>query len=468
MWTYFIVFTIIIVFLIWFLQIFFLNNYYEKMKISETERITVELTTAYQNKSKDEFLNLVSNIDASDDIFIKIISDNKLMFSTANELQAYKGELDTAKEKLESKQKSASSISLVLTSDKTSRETWAYAGYLDVAQTTTMYVLSPLYPVNSTIKILNHQLLYVLIILLLLAFMLSFFLSGRLSRPIRQITTQAKKLANGEYGITFNTDSKYTEINDLVTTLNKTSYKLERSTILQKDLMANVSHDLRTPLTMVKSYAEMIRDLSGDIPEKRNKHLQVIIDESDRLNGLVNDVLTLSVIQSGSLTLDVQPFSLKEVVMQVVQPYNILQKNEGYKIQVNCRNDISVKGDPERIKQVVSNFLTNAIKYCGEDKEIYINIKHWGKKMHCEIVDHGVGIKPEELPYVWERYYKTSSNHVRKTAGTGLGLSIVKQILLAHNSRFGVESKVGRGTTFWFELSVYEKPIKRSKHQWLH
>ncbi|MEG2298630.1 MAG: hypothetical protein RSB75_03440, partial [Anaerovoracaceae bacterium] len=166
-----------------------MNNYYEKMKISETEKITAELTTTYQNKSREEFLYLVGKINEADDIFIKIISDNKLMFSTSNELQAYKGELDIAKEKLESTQKSASSISLVLTSDKTNRETWVYAGYLDVAQTTTMYVLSPLYPVNSTIKILNHQLLYVLIILLILAFMLSFFLSDRLSRPIRQITT---------------------------------------------------------------------------------------------------------------------------------------------------------------------------------------------------------------------------------------------------------------------------------------
>ena len=224
--------------------------------------------------------------------------------------------------------------------------------------------------------------------------------------------------------------------------------------MLQRDLIANVSHDLRTPLTMVKSYAEMIRDLSGDNPEKRNTHLQVIIDEADRLNTLVNDILTLSDVQAGTLELRIERFSIKDLVASVIQTYEVLKTNEGYKIQFNCRQDIDVVGDSARIKQVINNLLSNAIKYCGSDKKIFINVKKWGKRVHIEIVDHGQGIKPDELPYIWERYYKSSTHHVRATKGSGIGLSMVKGILTAHNARFGVESKVGRGTTFWFELEV--------------
>ena len=135
---------------------------------------------------------------------------------------------------------------------------------------------------------------------------------------------------------------------------------------------------------------------------------------------------------------------------------------EGYKIQLNCPPEQYVLGDEDKIKQVISNLLTNAVKYCGQDKSVFINVKHWGKIVHLEVIDHGMGIKPEELPYVWERYYKSSSHHVRTTSGSGLGLSIVKEILQLHKSKFGVESKVGKGTTFWFELEAAGKPSEES------
>ena len=154
---------------------------------------------------------------------------------------------------------------------------------------------------------------------------------------------------------------------------------MERSSNLQRDIVANVSHDLRTPLTMVKSYAEMIRDLSGDNPEKRNAHLQIIIDEADRLNSLVNDLMTLSDVQAGTLQLNIERFRIKGLFDSVLQPYGVLQQKEGYSIVFNCRQDVEVIGDSERIKQVVANLLSNAVKYCGDDKKIFINDKEMGQ-----------------------------------------------------------------------------------------
>ena len=425
------------------------------MKIYENEKVVKNIELEYQkNQSEEAFYSSMDKLISNDDLYIKIEHKDKAIYMSDVNIDFYNSELNKITDSLNALSASERSISKVLTDNETSQETWIYSSYMDAAHDTVLYVIAPLYPVASTVNILKSQLIYISFILLILTFVLVVYVSKKIANPITDITKDASKLGSGDYGITFKTDYSYSEINELADALNKTSYELERSSMLQRDLIANVSHDLRTPLTMVKSYAEMIRDLSGDNPEKRNMHLQVIIDEADRLNTLVNDILTLSDVQAGTLELHVEKFNIKDLAASVIQTYEVLKTNEGYKISFNCRQDIDVIGDSARIKQVINNLLSNAIKYCGSDKKIFINVKKWGKRAHIEIVDHGQGIKPDELPYIWERYYKSSTHHVRATKGSGIGLSMVKGILTAHNARFGVESKVGRGTTFWFELEV--------------
>ncbi len=243
------------------------------------------------------------------------------------------------------------------------------------------------------------------------------------------------------------------KINNLADTLTRASIELEKSDMLQKDLIANVSHDLRTPLTMIKSYAEMIRDLSGNNPKKREQHLKVIIDEADRLNMLVGDLLSLSRMQSGKMVLHPGNFNITQAARSILNTYKIMEDEEGYTFKLNCSANYIVNGDEEKIKQVISNLVTNAIKFAGEDKTIILSLKRRGKYVICRVEDHGVGIAPEELNHVWERYYRASSNMVRSSEGSGLGLSIVKEILTLHKSNFGVDSTVSKGTTFWFELN---------------
>jgi signal transduction histidine kinase len=134
--------------------------------------------------------------------------------------------------------------------------------------------------------------------------------------------------------------------------------------------------------------------------------------------------------------------------------YEILTEQEGYTFQFAAQKDCLVYGDEARIRQVIANLTGNAVKYCGEDKVIIVNVRRVGKRCRFEVTDHGPGIKADELPHVWDRYYKTSSHFARQTEGTGLGLSIVKEILTLHHANYGVESKVGKGSTFWFELEM--------------
>jgi len=459
-WMSFLLYAGIIMAVMWFLQVFFLNNYYEDMKIKETENTATQIASQYKSGDDQGFIKKVRELSNDDDMYIRVDENGVTVYPSDVSELPYTNYIATARTLL--LQSGYKSVSKSIKNKTTSRSTLIYATYLDKNQTTIMYMISPLYPVSSTKKIIRNQLVYIMIISLALAFILSFYISSKISRPITDITKSARKLADGQYGTTFHAEGQYTEIQNLADTLNKTSYELEKASLLQKDLMANVSHDLRTPLTMIKSYAEMIRDLSGDNPEKREKHLQVIIEESDRLNVLVTDVLELSRMQAGTSQIRIASFNIRDTLDQLVNPYHVLEMQEGYKIQLNCPPEQYVLGDEDKIKQVISNLLTNAVKYCGQDKSVFINVKHWGKIVHLEVIDHGMGIKPEELPYVWERYYKSSSHHVRTTSGSGLGLSIVKEILQLHKSKFGVESKVGKGTTFWFELEAAGKPSEES------
>lgn len=466
-WLYFILFAGFLMVLLWVLQVLFLNNFYDVMKDEQTQRVAKTIEIDYQKKSNARFLQSVENISNSNDMFIYVVSyDGKTMYfkpsGDATSAQYYADQLDTVNDAM--LKKNSDSAYLRIKSPDESKDVLAYGAILTAKGKSPMivYIFSPLWPLSSTIDILTNQLVYVTFISLLVACLISFYLSIRITRPIRTITRSAERLGRGEYGIIFR-GGHYTEINNLADTLTQASIELEKSDMLQKDLIANVSHDLRTPLTMIKSYAEMIRDLSGNNPEKRDQHLQVIIDETDRLNSLVGDLLSISRMQSGKMVLTRSNFSLTNAVESIVNTYKIMEMEEGYRFNFNCKVNFIVNGDEEKIKQVISNLFTNAIKFAGEDKTVNVTLKRRGKFVLCKIEDHGIGIDPEEQDHVWERYYRASSNMVRPAEGSGLGLSIVKEILTLHKTDFGVDSTVGKGTTFWFELP-YVKTGKTYKH----
>ena len=467
LWIYFAGLGLGIMVLIWFLQVFMLNNYYEQMKISEVDRIASTISKAYQNNDAN-LTSSIQQLSVSSDFYVMMETNGKvLLFVPESDsilpVYQYKDQLPKLKQMLASKSASedsgeGSSVSFKMDTGFEKYSTLAYASYLKntANDKVYLYIFSPLYPVSSTVDILRNQLFYVTIITIIAAFILAIYFANRISKPIKRITHTAKDMGSGNYNVKF-VGNSYSEINNLAATLNTAAYELGNADIRQKDLIANVSHDLKTPLTMIKSYAEMIRDLSGDNPEKRNAHLQVIIDESDRMSTLVSDMSTITAMQMKKIVLDKSEFDLSELSASILATYDIYQEQQGYDFVFTAPRDCIVCADRNRISQVVANLTSNAVKYCGEDKYIALTIRKVGKKYRLEVSDHGPGIKPEELPHVWDRYYKTSTNYVRETTGTGLGLSIVKEILTLHNAEYGVESKVGKGTTFWFELDVVKE-----------
>jgi len=195
----------------------------------------------------------------------------------------------------------------------------------------------------------------------------------------------------------------------------------------------------------------MIKEISGDDKEKREKHLQVIIDESDRLTGLVNDILAASKINSGLNQLNIKVFNLTELLYGIINRFNYLQETQGYTIMVDVDPNLYTSADEEKVNQVVYNLISNAVNYTGENKTVYISLKYIpeSNSIKFAVRDTGKGISEEELAHIWDRYYRSKDSHTRPVKGTGLGLNIVKSILKAHNFDFGVTSKEGEGSIFY-------------------
>lgn len=320
----------------------------------------------------------------------------------------------------------------------------------DKVDTVYLYVCKSLQLSESVVSQMTVRTLLMAIFVLILSFALSGALSGFLAKPITEMTEKAKLLARGDFSVDFQGKSYCSEMDMLAGTLNFARDEISKADQMQKELIANVSHDFKTPLTMIKAYASMIEEISGDNPEKRAKHTRVIIDEADRLASLVNDVLDLSKIRSGINSLRPEIFDLSEYTFEVLDKFGYLTETQGYKFKTDIEDALYTEADPLKIGQVLYNLIGNAVNYTGEDKCVTVALKRQSDGvLRFSVSDTGKGIKPEEISTIWDRYYRSADAHKRPVKGTGLGLSIVKTILEKHNFRFGVESVVGKGSTFY-------------------
>lgn len=315
--------------------------------------------------------------------------------------------------------------------------------------------------VHGTVKTLQIYLIIVGVIVLLGSLLVTYAFSQKLTRGLKSMSDTAVKLAEGDYTVKF-TNADYTEMAQLSDTLNYVRDEVKKSEDFRREILANVSHDLKTPLTMIKAYASMIKEISGDNKEKREKHLQVIIDEADRLTGLVNDVLSVSKLQSNIEEINFKVFNLTELVYGIINRFGYLQESQGYNLMVDIDKDLYTRADEEKISQVIYNLLGNAANYTGKDKTVYISLKADldGKRIKFSVRDTGKGISKEALPEIWDRYYRVKENHQRPVKGTGLGLNIVKVILQNHAFDFGVDSAIGEGSTFWVDFPAVPSEVE--------
>ena len=313
-----------------------------------------------------------------------------------------------------------------------------------------LIVESEITPVNSVVGTLRIQLIIMTAIILLFSIFIAVFLARMIARPISKTTEKAKSLAKQDYDLTFE-GGEYREITELNATLTYAAGELKKVDSLQKELISNISHDLRTPLTMITGYAEVMQDLPGEMTAE---NLQIIIDETNRLNSLVTDLLDISRLQSNTADINKAPFSLTKCIESIFARYTKLIENDGLNIVFDHDGEVFIMGDELRITQVLYNLINNAINYIGDDKTVIVRQTVQDDTVRIDVIDHGEGISEENLAYIWDRYYRVNEEHRRAKIGTGLGLSIVKNILIAHDAEYGVESTLGEGSDFWFSLPI--------------
>ena len=462
---YFVLFAVSLMAILWLLQIAFLNSYYE---VSMQKQVKFMVNALGKTYSQSEILDLDSlyaeiwELSFENDTYFYLETADGLLRITSS-IQAdgpgrmFVGgaaEMEKAKELVLAS--ADGTIHFYVEDQGRKSKTLVYASIAESSyrEDLFIYAFAPLYPVDTTVNILARQLLLVTVVSLTIAGILAFWLSTRLSKPLTNIKNKAELLAEGNYNVTFE-GGHYTEINDLANTLTYTAEELSKADNLQKDLLANVSHDLRTPLTMVKSYAELVRDISGNNEAKRNEHLGVIVEEADRLDALVGDILTLSKIQSGVDVMKKNPVDIQKLTEGVLSTYKVLEEQEGYTFEFNrIPGNVIVHGDERRLSQVLYNLISNSVQYSGQIKDIKVTIEAENGKMKLSVIDKGIGIPALELESIWNRYHRASKQNSRVlSGGSGLGLSITKEILQLHNAEFGVESEEGKGSVFWFMMN---------------
>ena len=442
-WLFLSAFSIFILCFLWFFQIVFLGSYYKSYKTSQLDKAATELRESPHLTTK-----IIEDIAKRRDICIEIYGNDTYVSTISN-----KGCMEFGNRNFKVKKDFINSGVLEqhynLINEQFQNETLIYALKLD--KDVYAFINASLEPLDSTITIISNQFIITTIIVLILSLIIGYFISRKLSRPIIKISDEAKKLADGNFTADFKAPSDIYEINELAQSLNYAKEELSKTESLKRDLMANVSHDLKTPLTMIKAYAEMVRDLTYNNKEKREEDLNIIIEEVDRLTLLVNDILDLSAAQSDNMNLKIEKFDLIDLINQVIKRFNILSFKEHYHFIFTHPDKVIIQADNKRIYQVIYNLVNNAINYTGNDKKIYINVIEDKHKYKVEIKDTGKGIKKEDLKHIWDKYYHSDKKHKRNNYGTGLGLSIVKNILQIHNYKYGVTSS-DKGSIFYFEI----------------
>lgn len=444
---YLILFSVFILLLLWESQILFSSFLYERYQISDMNKLAMEIS----EKDSDELPKYLKNVVYNNDVCIEYmdIYGNDILYNDAstgcllgrenNEINKYKKELyDSGDE--------TKAIKLVNPDFKS----YALLYGIEV-EDGYVFVFTMLSNVNKNDTLIKDQLIYITIVVIILAIIISLFLAKVISEPIVDITEKSKMVANGNYNVEFEKNG-IKEIDELADSLNYLESEVSKTDQYRRDLLANVSHDLKTPLTMIKAYAEMVRDITYKDKKKREENLNIIIEETDRLNALVGDILALSKLQSNSDTLEIETFDLNKEIQDILKRYDYLKETEGYVIDVVMPSEIMVRADKNKINQVIYNLVNNAINYTGDDKKVEIRVTEDKKDYLIEIKNSGKGIEGDKIEHIWDRYYKNDKNHKRNVVGTGLGLSIVKNILECHNFEYGVTSVENKETIFYFRI----------------
>ena len=313
----------------------------------------------------------------------------------------------------------------------------------------TIIISTNLSRTDSIVTIVSTQLQTATIIGIMLAIVASAIISAWFLHPMMKLSAATKEIAKGNYDVQIESVSN-DELGQLAHDFNVMTQEIKRSQELQKELIASISHDLRTPLTIIKGYAESIKDITGDNKEIRDSQLTTIIDEADRLSGMVGSSLEYAKLSQGAYKLNIVQFDIADMCQDIVEVYSHKAEKENRYILYEGPDSVYVMADAQLMERVLHNFVSNALLHTPENTRVTVAVTIKDSKVRISVHDSGQGIRQEDIPHLFDKYYRARKGE--GGTGTGLGLAIVKSIMQNHRFEYGVTSEEGCGTEFWFEI----------------
>lgn len=335
----------------------------------------------------------------------------------------------------------------------------------------TMIIMSSsIESLKESIALSNGFMFYIVSLAVLLALISCFYVSLMITRPIKTLAKLSEQMGNFDFEAKYTGTSK-DEIGILGCNMNLMSDSLKKAfdelklaneklqedikkkeeiDNMRKDFIANVSHELKTPISLIQGYAEGLNEGLCEDEESRKYYTEVIIDEANKMNIIVKQLLTLSALESGNQKLDISSFDMSELIAGVIETTGILLADKNANIKFEAKK-ILVKGDEFKVEEVLTNYISNAIHHVKENGKIEIKLIEKDKKLRISVFNEGKCIPDEDLTGIWEKFYKVDKAHSRSYGGSGIGLSIVKAIVEAHGNSCGVRN-LENGVEFWFEL----------------
>lgn len=335
-----------------------------------------------------------------------------------------------------------------------------------------IFVVSSLQPVNEASAVIQKIFIYVYIVAFIITILLSIIYSNMIAKPLIKLNKTASKMSNFDFTEQYVVNSQ-DEIGSLGATLNFLSENLDgalkslksanlklKSDIekernvekMRREFVGGISHELKTPISLIEGYAEGIKD---DVFEEddKNYYLDVIIDEAKKMGILVSDMLDLAQLENGNFKLKSEEFYIDKLINVTVKKYYNIFNNKKIDVQLNLAKDTLVFGDTMRIEQVLTNFITNAIRHTDENGTIEVSMKKEVDRAYVFVKNSGKNIEEENLIKIWDKFFKIDKSRNRELGGTGLGLAISKNILMLHKSDFGVKN-YEEGVYFYFSLDI--------------
>lgn len=477
-------FTALIFTILWLLQTVFLQSFYNRMLINNTVSAAEKII---DNSTREDINDIIDELTHDNSLLVFITDEDGNLLYSSDEFKGIHSKLKSeSMNKPDRKDNSENSstppdnknfrmerrgnydslpmiydtfLETLKSSGKDNNEYYSdslyiYGSYIDYCGEdgkSVLYVSATIDTLGSSVTIIRMQLLWVTLLSLFVGFILSWFIARRFSRPLDSLSEKAKKLGGEEYEPDFK-KGFCMELDELSDTLDKTNTKLKESRDFQIELLANVSHDLRTPVTMIKGYAEMIRDISWEDEKQCGEDIAVIVKEADRLTALVNEIMAYSELKSTDSIDELTEIDLSRLVQKAADRFETLNKPEGITVEKNIEEKIVIKGSSGHLERALYNLMDNAFRHTNESKKICVTLKHETDSAVIEVHDFGEGIPETEIEHIWDRYY---TSRMRKGHGvSGLGLAIVKQVTQLHGGECYVKTEQGKGSSFFIRIKT--------------